>query len=496
MSDAPAEGSYREYTGLSYLAFPRASDSPTLRIGPLHLQLIMGFYDLVVVVGLTLAAVVSYHLIIFDEIYEGQLYLLASFGLGLTFSLVAALRGHYAVRRAEAPESSALSAFTVFNILFAIYVCVLFMSRMTDVYSRGSLALQYGVTCVGLIAARIVFAYAVNAAVERGRIEARRVTLIGTAPEIEAFLAGCGASRSTSVMSSIELPAWVSEPLTGERSTHLDNLANQITVKLREASVDDVVILLPWGAAAAVEILAKRLTSLPATIQLVPRSNLSWFRAPAVTRIGNSVGLSLSRPPLTAFDQAAKRVVDIALASLILIAVAPLMAMIALAIWAETGGAVLFLQQRHGFNQKPFKILKFRTMTTADDGDRVVQATSGDQRVTTIGRILRRSSLDELPQLINVLQGDMSLVGPRPHALAHTREYEEKIAFYAHRHNVKPGLTGWAQVNGFRGETNAPWKMEKRVEHDLYYIDNWSLMLDFKILVMTVLSENTYKNAC
>jgi exopolysaccharide biosynthesis polyprenyl glycosylphosphotransferase len=227
----------------------------------------------------------------------------------------------------------------------------------------------------------------------------------------------------------------------------------------------------------------------------MPRSNLSWFRAPALTRMGNNIGLSLSRPPLTAFDQAVKRAMDVVLASLILIAVLPLMLMIAVAIWAETGGAVLFLQQRHGFNQKTFKILKFRTMTTAEDGDRVVQATSGDRRITAVGRILRRSSLDELPQLFNVLKGDMSLVGPRPHALAHTREYEEKIAFYAHRHNVKPGLTGWAQVNGYRGETNAAWKMEKRVEHDLYYIDNWSLMLDLKILIMTVFSESTFKNA-
>src|SRR4029453_11428807 len=126
---------------------------------------------------------------------------------------------------------------------------------------------------------------------------------------------------------------------------------------------------------------------------------------------------------------------------------------------------ILFRQQRHGFNQKPFKCLKFRTMTTMDDGPVVIQARAGDRRITRVGRLLRRASLDELPQLFNVLKGDMSLVGPRPHALAHNREYEQQIALYAHRHNVKPGLTGWAQVNGFRGETDATWKMEKRVEH-------------------------------
>jgi Undecaprenyl-phosphate glucose phosphotransferase len=496
MSDAPADHSFRDYAGLSYLAFPRDGVGLSPRLRPAHLAVFGGLFDLLVVWFLTLASAMAYHFVFLSYIGRVELYVLTSLGLGIAFSGVAALRGHYTVRQLEAAESSAVSAFKLFNVIFALFICVLFMTKMTDAYSRASVAIQYGVTCTGLIAMRVVLARLVMSAVRRGRVEARRIALIGTGAGIEAFITNCGeASRGDIVLSSIELADWVTEPLDRQRIAELDHVASQITGKLRDAAVDDVVLLLPWGAATAVEVLAKRLTSLPATVQLMPRSNLSWFRAPSLTRMGNNVGLSLSRPPLTAFDQAMKRGTDVVLASLILIAVMPLMLMIAVAIWAETGGAVLFRQQRHGFNQKPFKILKFRTMTTAEDGDRVVQATSGDRRITTVGRILRRSSLDELPQLINVLKGDMSLVGPRPHALAHTREYEEKIAFYAHRHNVKPGLTGWAQVNGYRGETNAPWKMEKRVEHDLYYIDNWSLMLDLKILIMTVFSESTFRNA-
>jgi lipopolysaccharide/colanic/teichoic acid biosynthesis glycosyltransferase len=125
----------------------------------------------------------------------------------------------------------------------------------------------------------------------------------------------------------------------------------------------------------------------------------------------------------------------------------------------------------------------------------VRQASKGDVRITRVGRILRRTSLDELPQLLNVIRGDMSLVGPRPHALAHDREYEEKIALYAHRHNVKPGITGWAQVHGFRGQTDVDWKMQKRVEFDLAYIDNWSILLDFQILFLTIFSRKTFHNA-
>jgi lipopolysaccharide/colanic/teichoic acid biosynthesis glycosyltransferase len=173
----------------------------------------------------------------------------------------------------------------------------------------------------------------------------------------------------------------------------------------------------------------------------------------------------------------------------------PFLVGVALLIRRDSRGPALFLQRRYGFNQQPFRILKFRTMETAEDGDVIVQATRDDARVTRVGRWLRCWSIDELPQLLNVIKGDMSLVGPRPHALSHNREYEQKISRYARRHNVKPGITGWAQVHGLRGETDTDEKMRKRVEHDLYYIDNWSLWLDVRILFLTLFSRNSHRNA-
>jgi lipopolysaccharide/colanic/teichoic acid biosynthesis glycosyltransferase len=158
-------------------------------------------------------------------------------------------------------------------------------------------------------------------------------------------------------------------------------------------------------------------------------------------------------------------------------------------------GPAFFLQRRYGFNQQPFRILKFRTMLTMDDGDVVRQATKADPRITPVGRFLRRWNIDELPQLVNVLRGEMSLVGPRPHALAHDHEYERRIALYARRHNVKPGITGWAQVNGFRGETSTDEKMKGRVEMDLHYIDKWSIWMDLSIILQTVFSPKAYRNA-
>jgi lipopolysaccharide/colanic/teichoic acid biosynthesis glycosyltransferase len=161
----------------------------------------------------------------------------------------------------------------------------------------------------------------------------------------------------------------------------------------------------------------------------------------------------------------------------------------------DSPGPIFFLQRRYGFNQREFRIVKFRTMTTLDDGGEIRQAARGDPRITRVGRWLRRWNIDEIPQLFNVLMGDMSLVGPRPHALAHNRDYERRISLYARRHNVKPGITGWAQIHGFRGQTDTDDKMRQRVEHDLYYIDNWSIWLDLRILAQTVLTPTAYRNA-
>jgi polysaccharide biosynthesis protein PslA len=192
----------------------------------------------------------------------------------------------------------------------------------------------------------------------------------------------------------------------------------------------------------------------------------------------------------------AKRIFDIAAASGALLFFAPLLIAIAVAIKATSPGPVLFFQYRYGYRNRRFKIYKFRTMRNdAGDVRGVRQTVQGDARVTPVGRILRKTSLDEIPQLFNVIKGDMSLVGPRPHALSHDREYERRIALYARRHNVKPGITGWAQIHGFRGVTDTDDKMRQRVEYDLYYIDNWWLGLDLQIILRTVISPASYRNA-
>jgi exopolysaccharide biosynthesis polyprenyl glycosylphosphotransferase len=199
--------------------------------------------------------------------------------------------------------------------------------------------------------------------------------------------------------------------------------------------------------------------------------------------------------PLSRLEIVQKRLFDLVFAALALIALTPLLAVVAVLIKMDSPGPVFFVQRRYGFNQQPFRIIKFRTMRALDDGAVIRQAVPGDPRVTRIGRWLRRWNIDEIPQLFNILTGDMSLVGPRPHALSHDHEYERRISLYARRHNVMPGITGWAQIHGYRGETDTEEKMQNRVEHDLFYIDNWSLWLDLKIIARTVLSPSAYRNA-
>jgi Undecaprenyl-phosphate glucose phosphotransferase len=255
----------------------------------------------------------------------------------------------------------------------------------------------------------------------------------------------------------------------------------------RDSGASELVMAVHWSSTALIELVRDRLRSSPLPVRLLPDSNIRSMIGCRQVAEGNRFSVELQREPLTDFERAVKRAVDIGVASAMLLALSPLLAIVAVAIKFDSRGPVIFSQRRNGFNGRQFSIYKFRTMNVLEDGAVIRQAKKRDTRVTAIGRLLRRSSIDELPQLFNVLKGDMSLVGPRPHALAHDDEYGSLIANYAFRHHVKPGITGWAQVNGFRGETIRIESMMERVEADLWYINNWSLWLDLRIILATCL---------
>ena len=266
----------------------------------------------------------------------------------------------------------------------------------------------------------------------------------------------------------------------------------------RAGEIDRIIIALPQTADRRISDVARKLEQLPSSLHVVTHiaSDLvDENPAHAVSSLGPIGLLDIKTQPLSDWAPHVKTVEDYVIGLVALILAAPVMALVALAVRFDSPGPVLFRQRRHGLNRRVIGVLKFRTMRVLENGADIQQATAGDVRITRLGRFLRSTSLDELPQLINVLKGEMSLVGPRPHALVHDDHYGEMLERYANRHQVKPGMTGLAQVEGFRGPTDTPDKMQSRVEHDLIYIDTWSLWLDLKILGLTVVRGFKHRNA-
>ncbi|WP_051229010.1 undecaprenyl-phosphate glucose phosphotransferase [Pleomorphomonas oryzae] len=268
----------------------------------------------------------------------------------------------------------------------------------------------------------------------------------------------------------------------------------------RLAAVDLVIVALPPTAEVRILQLLKKLWVLPVDIRLSAHSSKLRLRPRSYSYIGRVPFLDLFDRPITGWSQVSKRVFDVAIASLAIVALSPLMLGAAIAVRTTSKGPILFRQPRYGFNNEVISVMKFRSMY-ADQADIKAEkvVTRGDPRVTPVGRFIRKTSIDELPQLFNVLKGDLSLVGPRPHAVnAHTAHklWEEVVDGYFARHKVKPGVTGWAQINGWRGEVDTPDKIQARVEHDLYYIENWSVLFDLYILMLTpvriINQENAY----
>ena len=262
----------------------------------------------------------------------------------------------------------------------------------------------------------------------------------------------------------------------------LENLAPYI----REHGIKEVYITLPLGSQPRIVELLESVQGTTASIFFVPDVfGISIIQGRLQDMYGVPV-VGICETPFTGTNELVKRVSDLVLASIILVLISPLLLAIAIGVKLSSPGPVIFKQRRNGLDGGEITVYKFRSMTTQDNGSVVEQATKGDARITPFGALLRRTSLDELPQFFNVLQGRMSIVGPRPHAVAHNELYRELIRAYMVRHKVKPGITGWAQVNGMRGETDTVEKMKARVEYDLEYLRNWSLGLDLQIIVRTI----------
>jgi len=253
----------------------------------------------------------------------------------------------------------------------------------------------------------------------------------------------------------------------------------------QEGKFQVIFVALPLKAQKRIAEILEKCGDTTASVHLIPDFFTFNLLHARLSEVGNMQTLSVYDSPIFGINDVLKRMFDIVFSLSVLSVIAIPMLGIAAAVKFTSKGPVIFKQIRYGLDGRRIEVWKFRSMTTMDNGDKVVQATKGDARITPVGEFIRRTSLDELPQFINVLQGSMSVVGPRPHAVAHNEEYRKLIPYYMLRHKVKPGITGWAQINGYRGETDTLDKMEGRVEYDLDYIRNWSLWMDIKIVFLT-----------
>lgn len=381
----------------------------------------------------------------------------------------------------------------VFDILLRWGLSILFLALILFLFKRGAdfsrgttilfgLFAGLGLPLVALLRARVI-----RALMARGIVRLRRAVIIGTAGELREMPGGSLLrAHGMEPIGPFILPDTEGDDLT---------IAGRAVAAARGQRADEVILAMPWSQGERLARVREAVRVLPLPVKLLPDAMVAGLYERRVVELGFSPAIELQREPLSLGDRLAKRTLDVMVAGTILVLLTPLMAAIAVCIKLDSPGPVLFRQRRSGFDGVVFHILKFRTMTCAEDGPVVLQVQHGDQRVTRLGRVLRTSSLDELPQLINVLAGDMSLVGPRPHAVAHNDHYTQLVADYAFRHHVKPGITGWAQIHGLRGATRHLSQMEARIQYDLQYIASWSFMLDLWILLRTVREVVVPRNA-
>ncbi|PTM41468.1 putative colanic acid biosynthesis UDP-glucose lipid carrier transferase [Bosea sp. 124] len=372
----------------------------------------------------------------------------------------------------------------MFNIILTFFVLtsIAFSLKISVLISRGYVGLFFFATLLSLVVSRAVWRHFLHIALDRGLFVRRRILAIC---EDDRDLAGPTITELRRYghmpVSTLNIPA-------GDVSQEdIHGLIRQAATASQNLSIDEIVIAISIHRLKIVTQLVEELRSLPLPVRFAFDGASAEVISRPAHQLGGILSFQVQRHPLSFSESVLKRSLDIVAASAALIALAPTMLLTAVAIKLTSPGPVLFKQMRFGVNGKRFQILKFRSMSVLPEGADFRQASRNDARVTWVGRIIRRTSIDELPQFWNVLRGEMSIVGPRPHAVAHDEAYESLIQRYAMRRFMKPGLTGWAQVNGSRGETPNVESMVLRVQYDLWYIDNWSIWLDASIMFRTLL---------
>ena len=418
------------------------------------------------------------------------------YGLGLVASAlyVFCMRDldHYEahVARAGGIEFKQMAQTWAASVL--VLLTLIYMFKLGQLNTRRTFIAFILLAFVALIGWRAMVKVGLRYAVDRNAVGRRNVLLIGETDELQARDLDLVLDHF-GVANVARFP--IAGGSDGALSPEDQRVIDRAVAHAREMASEEALVIASWSNTKRLNQLREALRILPISARLLPDRQIRKLTAFPTLNSEQTFQVELQRAPLTSFEQGVKRAMDIVLSGIGLILLSPLLTIVALMIRLESPGPAIFRQRRIGFNRTEFTIYKFRTMRVQEDGSAVRQATRGDARITRLGRFLRASSIDELPQLFNVLRGDMSLVGPRPHAIVHDNEFASELADYAFRRHMKPGITGWAQCKGERGPTPTVESVRARVDLDLWYITNWSVSLDIYILFKIVLVAFNQKTA-
>ncbi|PNG27610.1 undecaprenyl-phosphate glucose phosphotransferase [Methylocella silvestris] len=459
-----------------------ATSPARLYVSYKNIEVIAGCVDIFLITVSSVLGVLFYEYIWAGESARIEISLGVGLSQALLYTYVASSRGLYRLPVLLAPSRYLGRIFMTWAVVVLFVAIFLVFLRGETVLPRGAITAAAVMQISLLLVARWLAEKTSRSLMARGGLAGRRVVTLGEPSELLRLSTAVlfryfGLNEVARVSLASGSGASAEDVLVDlDRALH----------EARECHADQFVVALRWNNAALLETVRERLRASPLPVELLPDYTIrSVLGRRLLSTSGPGLTLEIQRAPLTRVEQGIKRTLDIVCSSIGIVLLSPLFVMIAILIKLDSKGPVIFKQRRNGFNARQFQIYKFRSMTVQEDGDKIVQARRNDRRVTRVGQFLRQSSMDELPQLFNVLKGDMSLVGPRPHALAHDNEYKVLIAKYAFRHHVKPGITGWAQCNGLRGETGQLEQMIERVKLDLWYVNHWSIALDINILLRT-----------
>jgi polysaccharide biosynthesis protein PslA len=429
--------------------------------------------------------------------YDGKLHRSIAIILCINYLLIRISRDGYAAFKGQGEDVGG-SAIADFTLAFGLTALVVVQLDMLDAFSRGFALFFMGFTIMALFLSRIVFRRSVWNLMDRG--------LIGQRVAIYAESAKTAGKVSQLIelerLPHVRIVGYADErdrtPRDGSEANYIGGFGALLELA-RSGELDQVILAVPNISQARLDHITETLSSVSIDLCVIPRETLELTTSYRINFLGSLPVFAIWQQPIRDIDGVLKELLDYSLAALAILILSPLLIATALAIRLESKGPIFFRQIRFGFNNNEISVLKFRSMyTDRQDVSGAQRTAKNDPRVTKVGRIIRSTSIDELPQLLNVLRGDMSLVGPRPHATqmrVGEKYYFDAVRGYAARHRVKPGITGLAQVRGLRGEIATTERARKRVEYDIYYIENWSPLLDIRILIETVFKVVWDKNA-